>query len=143
MLPLRPAARRILSRSFQTCHYSSSASDSPRTISSLLHSPLSDEKATEIVTVTGWVRSVRRMKNVSFAHVSDGSTIHPLQAVLTKEQSENLSMGASVKIMGQWKESVGGKGQQSRELLAEKVELLGEADPLVLFPSLFPMNYKT
>ncbi|PWW80531.1 asparaginyl-tRNA synthetase [Tuber magnatum] len=130
MLPLRAAARRILPRSFQTCHYSSSISTFPRTISSLLHSPPSDEGANETVTITGWVRSVRRMKNVSFAHVSDGSTIHPLQAVLTKEQSEDLSMGASVKITGEWKESVGGKGQQSRELLAEKVEVLGEADPL-------------
>ncbi|KAG0136086.1 hypothetical protein HOY82DRAFT_104728 [Tuber indicum] len=129
MLPLRPIVRRILSRSFQTCHYSST-SIFPRTISSLLHSPLSDERANETVTVAGWVRSVRRMKNVSFAHVSDGSTIHPLQAVLTKEQSENLSMGTSVKITGEWKESVGGKGQQSKELLAEKVEVLGKADPL-------------
>lgn len=81
------------------------------------------------------------MKNVSFAHISDGSTIHPLQAVLTKEQSENLSMGASVKIMGEWKESIGGKGQQSRELLAEKVEVLGEANPLVSFPPLSAMNF--
>ncbi|RPA99506.1 asparaginyl-tRNA synthetase [Choiromyces venosus 120613-1] len=130
MFSLRPASRRILSPRFRFRHYSSSTSTFPRTISSLLYSSPSDGKTNETVTVTGWVRSVRRMKNVSFAHVSDGSTIHPVQAVLTKEQSENLSMGASVKIMGEWKESIGGKRQQSRELLAEKVELLGKADPL-------------
>jgi asparaginyl-tRNA synthetase len=71
------------------------------------------------------------MKNVSFAHISDGSTTLPLQAVLTKEQAEGLTMGASVKITGEWKESIGGKGQQTQELLAQTVEVLGEADPLV------------
>lgn len=44
--------------------------------------------APPVVTVHGWIRSVRRMKNVSFAHIADGSTTVPLQAVLTKEQSE-------------------------------------------------------
>ena len=40
------------------------------------------------IVVKGWVRSVRRMKNVSFAAISDGSTLKPLQAVLTSRQAE-------------------------------------------------------
>lgn len=47
-----------------------------------------DHDTSQLVTVHGWVRSVRRMKNVSFVHVTDGSTTMPLQAVLTGEQSE-------------------------------------------------------
>lgn len=69
------------------------------------------------------------MKNVSFANVSDGSTIQPLQAVLTKDQAQGLAMGTSVKITGEWKEST---GRQTQELLAQTVEILGDADPLVL-----------
>lgn len=48
----------------------------------------SDHDTSQVVTVHGWIRSVRRMKNVSFVHVADGSTTTPLQAVLTGEQSE-------------------------------------------------------
>ncbi|RPB17821.1 asparaginyl-tRNA synthetase [Morchella conica CCBAS932] len=84
--------------------------------------------APPVVTVHGWIRSVRRMKNVSFAHIADGSTTVPLQAVLTKEQSEGLATGASVKITGEWKKSISG-GKQAKELLAQEVKIIGEADP--------------
>lgn len=84
---------------------SSKSTPLPRTIVSLLngisniHVDLGETKnstvangegemAPSVVTVHGWIRSVRRMKNVSFAHIADGSTTMPLQAVLTKEQSE-------------------------------------------------------
>lgn len=39
-------------------------------------------------------------------------------------------MGTSVKITGEWKESLGGR-KQERELLAQEVKILGEADPQV------------
>ncbi|KAL7269694.1 asparaginyl-tRNA synthetase [Rhizina undulata] len=127
----------ILHRALQIRQLSSSAATLPRTVASLLH-PAQDSAISEtqrgtengppIVTINGWIRSVRRMKNVSFAHVSDGSTLTALQAVLTKEQSEGLSTGSSVQITGEWKESVKGSTQK-RELLAQEVTMLGEADP--------------
>lgn len=45
-------------------------------------------------------------------------------------------MGTSVKITGEWKESLGGK-KQERELLAQKVKILGGANPEVN-PPIFP-----
>lgn len=97
--------RSLVSGSIQVRNLSSSVAAFPRTIASLLiHSngasnthishdigvtkTNSDDNASSVVTIHGWIRSVRRMKNVSFAHVADGSTTIPLQAVLTKEQSE-------------------------------------------------------
>lgn len=41
----------------------------------------------ERVSVTGWVRSVRKQKRVAFAAVGDGSTIDSLQAVLKPEDA--------------------------------------------------------
>lgn len=75
---------------------SSNANLFPRTIASLLYPATegtdestegSPKPQEENVTINGWVRSVRRMKSVSFAHISDGSSTTPLQAVLTKEQA--------------------------------------------------------
>lgn len=51
-------------------------------------------------------------------------------------------MGTSVKITGEWKESLGGK-KQERELLAQEVKILGEADPQVnppIFSQFFACN---
>ena len=125
MIYLRPPLRQFLPCILQLRRSSSSAL--PLTIAALFRNP--PDKPNDVVTVNGWVRSVRRMKNVSFANVSDGSTIQPLQAVLTKDQAQGLAMGTSVKITGEWKEST---GRQTQELFAQTVEILGDADPLVL-----------
>ena len=44
-------------------------------------------KDAENVSVTGWVRSVRKQKKVGFAAVGDGSTVDSLQAVLKPEDA--------------------------------------------------------
>lgn len=41
----------------------------------------------ENISVTGWVRSVRKQKRIAFVAVSDGSTIDSLQAVLKPEDA--------------------------------------------------------
>lgn len=48
---------------------------------------LRDGADAEKVSVTGWVRSVRRQKRVAFAVVGDGSTVDSLQAVLKPEDA--------------------------------------------------------
>lgn len=50
----------------------------PATIRALL--ARSTSPSTE-VTLSGWVKSIRTHKNVSFAAISDGSTAESLQAV--------------------------------------------------------------
>ncbi|KAI9816545.1 MAG: Asparaginyl-tRNA synthetase [Pycnora praestabilis] len=89
------------------------------------NSPLQGEKAD--LTVNGFVRSVRNQKRMSFAVIGDGSTIEPLQAVLTSSQAEGLSTGTGVQITGEWRPSPPGK-QQSHELHATAVKILGQAD---------------
>ncbi|KAA8913613.1 hypothetical protein FN846DRAFT_77850 [Sphaerosporella brunnea] len=100
----------------------------PRTIASLLHPAQGGQPDAEHVTIHGWIKSIRRMGRISFAHIIDGTTSFPLQAILSKSQAAGLSTGSSVRIAGTWKASLAGTAQQS-ELLAEDVSLLGEADP--------------
>lgn len=51
------------------------------TIRQLLDSRPETER---IVTVCGWIKSVRRQKNVAFAAITDGSDAKGIQAVLLK-----------------------------------------------------------
>ncbi|KAL9108383.1 MAG: hypothetical protein Q9227_006843 [Pyrenula ochraceoflavens] len=78
------------------------------------------------VTVKGLVQSVRKQKKWAFAHISDGSTVTPLQAILTPQQAKDLTTGAAVEIIGKWEPSPG-QGQEN-ELKATEVKLLGAAD---------------
>lgn len=84
------------------------------------------------VTVKGWVRTKRGNKNVAFIAVNDGSTIHNIQAVVdmakfSEEALKPVTTGACVGISGKLVRSQG-QGQ-SVEILAEKIEVFGTADP--------------
>lgn len=81
------------------------------------------------VLVKGWVKTFR---NNQFIALNDGSTINNIQAVVNFEQTEEsilkrINTGACLAITGKVVESQG-KGQ-SVEITAEKVEVLGGADP--------------
>jgi len=43
-----------------------------------------------IITVSGWIKSVRRQKNVAFAAITDGSDAKGIQAVLLKGTNDEL-----------------------------------------------------
>ena len=86
------------------------------------------------VLVQGWIRTRRDSKGgFSFLEVNDGSCLANLQVIadgsLANYESEvkHLTAGSSVAIEGEIKPS-GGKGQVT-ELAAQKVTLLGTADP--------------
>lgn len=84
------------------------------------------------VTIKGWVRTKRGNKNVAFIAVNDGSTIHNIQAVVdminfSEEALKPVTTGACVGISGKLVRSQG-QGQ-SVEILAEKIEVFGTADP--------------
>jgi hypothetical protein len=55
----------------------------PPTIKQLLSASGSESSAT---SVTGWIKSIRKQKNITFAVVSDGTTPEGLQAVVLKQQ---------------------------------------------------------
>ena len=84
------------------------------------------------LTVKGWVRTKRESKNAVFIALNDGSSIKNLQivadpAVFKEDITSKISTGASLSIEGKVVESQG-SGQQI-EVVAEKIEILGEADP--------------
>ncbi|MDW3197281.1 MAG: asparagine--tRNA ligase [Cytophagales bacterium] len=85
----------------------------------------------ENVRVSGWVRTKRTGKNVAFIALNDGSTINNLQVVADAAQFEevlkSINTGASLSVFGKLTASQG--SGQSVELLAESIEVLGEADP--------------
>ena len=82
--------------------------------------------------VMGWVRTKRGSKNVNFIALNDGSTIQNLQIVAETDKFEEeilreINTGAAILAEGILSESQG--SGQKVELLAEKIELLGGADP--------------
>ena len=82
--------------------------------------------------VKGWVKTKRGSKNVNFIALNDGSTIHNLQVVadtgeFDDELLSKITTGAALSVEGLVAESQG--SGQKVELQAEKIELLGAADP--------------
>ncbi|SMD46383.1 asparaginyl-tRNA synthetase [Aquiflexum balticum DSM 16537] len=84
------------------------------------------------VVIMGWVRTKRSNKNVSFIALNDGSSIKNYQIVadpniLSEEILKKTTTGACLKVFGKIVPSQGA-GQQN-ELVAAKIDILGEADP--------------
>lgn len=48
-------------------------------------------KSTEPITVHGWVRSVRKQKQIAFADINDGTTFKGLQATLDPALAEKYT----------------------------------------------------
>ncbi|KAG2073132.1 asparaginyl-tRNA synthetase [Suillus decipiens] len=104
-----------------------STSTLPPTIRQLLSSLEPPGQVTK-AQLSGWIKSVRRQKNVTFAVINDGSCASGLQVVLKPDATpHNLTNGASVRIWGKLVQSLG-RGQ-SYELHAEEVNVLGECNP--------------
>ena len=85
------------------------------------------------VDVRGWVRTRRDSKSgFSFVELNDGSSMTGLQIVIDaqvpgyEEHIKDVTTGASLKVIGELKESPG-KGQRV-ELHAKTFEVLGTAD---------------
>ena len=83
------------------------------------------------VELTGWVKTSRFSKNVSFVHIFDGSGPDTIQAVLPAELAEEyatrLGVAAAVRIVGVWVASPG--KEQALEVRAERIEVVGESNP--------------
>ncbi|MCT7981192.1 asparagine--tRNA ligase [Laspinema olomoucense] len=85
------------------------------------------------VTIQGWVRTKRELKEFTFVEVNDGSSLANLQIVLNPDLPEyaeilkQLNTGASLEVSGTLVESPA-KGQRI-ELNASEVKLYGESDP--------------
>lgn len=105
-------------------------------IKDLLKSTAYDSK----ILVKGWVRTKRGNNSVAFVAINDGSIIHNMQIVIDvpsfdAEMLKKINTGACIGVHGLLVES---KGQgQKVEVVAEKIEVYGEADP-----EIYPLQKK-
>ncbi|NET88379.1 MAG: asparagine--tRNA ligase [Kamptonema sp. SIO1D9] len=87
----------------------------------------------ESVTIQGWVRTKRELKNFAFMEVNDGSSMASLQVVLNPQLPnyddllKKINTGASVEVTGVLVASQG-KGQRI-EVQANHLKVYGESDP--------------
>ena len=86
----------------------------------------------ETVTVQGWVRTKRELKDFSFIEVNDGSAMGGLQVVVNQDLQDydklkDVTTGASVGVAGLLVSSPG-KGQRI-EMQAQSLTVYGTADP--------------
>ena len=93
---------------------------------------LNKDSINQIYTVSGWVRNKRGSKQISFIMLNDGTCFNDLQVVINlKPEIESvlreINTGASIEVKGQLIKSEG-SGQQV-ELVADKIKLIGPADP--------------
>ncbi|KAH7926152.1 asparaginyl-tRNA synthetase [Leucogyrophana mollusca] len=124
-LPKSLAVRRLFSSSQK--YFATAGTSLPQTIRQLLARPESSQPL-HPVEVSGWVKSVRRQKNVTFAVISDGSWAPGMQAVLSNTNiPKNLTNGASVRLGGTLVKSLG--AGQAQELRVDTVDVLGDCDP--------------
>ncbi|NMC66838.1 MAG: asparagine--tRNA ligase [Spirochaetales bacterium] len=71
---------------------------------------LYSKSAIKDVTVAGWVRTVRDMKNIYFIELNDGSTVRNIQIVFEQDEDllkklETLTTASSIKVKGDLVES--------------------------------------
>ena len=97
------------------------------TISEIFKNP----KINSIIKFSGWVRTRRGSKSVSFIALNDGSTIKNLQIVaetsnFKEELFKKITTGSCLEIEGELKNSEG--KEQSLEVLAKSIIVLGEAN---------------
>ena len=92
-----------------------------------------DEFGGTTVTVAGWVRSIRDMKNFGFVMLNDGSCFKDLQVVMNREELANyaevaaLTVGSALQVKGTLELTP--DRPQPFELKAESIFIEGPAQP--------------
>ncbi len=93
----------------------------------------SDEFGGKVVSVNGWVRTLRASKNFGFVELNDGSFFKNIQVVIEDEKLSNfaelckLNVGASVRVEGVLELTP--EAKQPFEIKATKVLIEGESTP--------------
>ncbi len=99
-----------------------------------------DEYIEKEITVCGWVRTIRKSKNMCFAEINDGTSLKNLQLVVDFNDPENaeffnnLNVGSSIAVNGTIVKSM--NQNQKVELNVKNAQLLGDC------PSDYPIQRK-
>ncbi|MBP6049376.1 MAG: asparagine--tRNA ligase [Chitinophagales bacterium] len=91
---------------------------------------LAEAKIDSDVVVRAWVRTKRSSKNVTFINLSDGTTIHTIQAVVesgvvSDDILAKINTGACLEVHGKL---IASQGTQKVEVSVHSIVILGEAD---------------
>ncbi|KRN28733.1 asparaginyl-tRNA synthetase [Lactobacillus selangorensis] len=83
------------------------------------------------VELTGWVKTVRASKNVGFIELNDGSSIHNVQIVMTKdlpnfEELGKLPISTTIQVTGEL--ALTPKAQQPFEIHATAIKEIGQSN---------------
>ena len=87
------------------------------------------EYANQIITVCGWVRTIRDSKSLGFIDLNDGSCFKGVQIVFEADKIKNfteitkLNVGSAIIVNGKFIETP--KAKQPFEIYAEKIEIEG------------------
>ncbi|MBS1403322.1 MAG: asparagine--tRNA ligase [Oscillospiraceae bacterium] len=87
----------------------------------------------QTVTVCGWARTTRDMKNFGFIELNDGSTVKSLQVVMERDRLENYdevarqNVGAALIVHGEL--VLTPEARQPFELKADSIEIEGASAP--------------
>ncbi|XP_022226236.2 probable asparagine--tRNA ligase, mitochondrial [Drosophila obscura] len=80
-------------------------------------------KPGDSLSIQGWIKNIRRLKNNTFLDVDDGSTSRRFQVVVTRNpETQNLTPGSVITAVGQIQVAPNG----NFELHADRVESLAE-----------------
>ena len=92
------------------------------------------------VVVCGWVKTIRKSKNVCFIELNDGTTLKNLQLVIDNCNSElselcsNISIGSSIAVNGKIVKSM--NGNQNVEMNVNSINIIGKC------PNDYPIQKK-
>jgi asparaginyl-tRNA synthetase len=92
---------------------------------------LSWQRAPQVVSVEGWVRTMRQGKGMAFLAVNDGSCLQSLQVVVETATAmatvlKQVGTGSCIRVRGRLVESPA--AGQHWEVLADELKLLGPVD---------------
>lgn len=94
-----------------------------------------------VITLKGWIRTIRDQKTFAFIELNDGSTLSNFQIIANADLPgfakilEKLSTGVSLAVKGKIVESPG--KNQDLEMHAEEISIIGLCDP-----ETYPMQKK-
>jgi len=77
------------------------------------------------VVIRGWVRFIRKAKDIAFLHLFDGSTVKDIQVVISKEQRSLVARGAYLEIFGSKIKSKG--SGQDFEVYTKELKVLSSS----------------
>ena len=101
---------------------------------------LNEEYLGKEITICGWIRTIRKSKNMCFVELNDGTSLKNIQLVVNnadiknKKIFDNLTVGSSIMVEGEIVNSM--NKNQNIEMNVKSAELLGEC------PTDYPIQKK-